>query len=174
MAAAQRGDDAAFGVLVERYTDRIYRHLYRLVGQREEAEDLTQESFVRAYRARHRFDTQREFRGWIYAIAANLGRNALRDRSRKGQAMALADLEQLTCQEEANSNLVRHELATELDAAMAELSPTAATLIDLHYREQMTLREAGSLLGMSETAAKVAVYRARKRLRKMLDRGRQT
>ena len=76
------GDQRAFGELVDRYDKRLINFVYRTVGDRERAEDLVQETFVRVYRHLHRFDQSRKFSTWIYTIAGNLAKNELRNRSR--------------------------------------------------------------------------------------------
>jgi RNA polymerase sigma-70 factor (ECF subfamily) len=77
-----RGDERAFEVLVERYQGRLLNFIYRTVGDRERAEDLVQEVFVRVYRHLGRFDRSKKFSTWIYTIASNLAKNELRNRSR--------------------------------------------------------------------------------------------
>jgi RNA polymerase sigma-70 factor, ECF subfamily len=76
------GDQRAFGELVQRYDRRLLNFVYRTVGDRERAEDLVQETFVRVYRHLHRFDQDKKFSTWIYTIAGNLAKNELRNRSR--------------------------------------------------------------------------------------------
>ena len=76
------GDERAFGELVTRYETRLRNFVARAVGDREQAEDLVQETFVRVYRHMHRFDQTRKFSTWIYTIAGNLAKNELRNRSR--------------------------------------------------------------------------------------------
>lgn len=76
------GDERAFGELVERYDQRLLNFVYRTVGDRERAQDLVQETFVRVYRHLHRFDQTKKFSTWIYTIAGNLAKNELRNRSR--------------------------------------------------------------------------------------------
>jgi RNA polymerase sigma-70 factor (ECF subfamily) len=76
------GDERAFEVLVERYQGRLLNFIYRTVGDRERAEDLVQEVFVRVYRHLGRFDRSKKFSTWIYTIASNLAKNELRNRSR--------------------------------------------------------------------------------------------
>lgn len=79
------GDADAFNVLVRRYKDRVYNVVYRFVGNREDAEDVAQETFVRAYRGIQDFRGDAQVYTWLYRIAGNLARNRLRDRSRKGR-----------------------------------------------------------------------------------------
>ena len=76
------GESRAFDELVNRYQNRLLNFVYRTTGDRERAEDLVQEVFVRVYRHIHRFDRSRKFSTWIYTIASNLAKNELRNRSR--------------------------------------------------------------------------------------------
>jgi len=76
------GEQRAFGELVDRYDTRLVNFVYRTVGDREKAQDLVQETFIRVYRHLHRFDQSKKFSTWIYTIASNLAKNELRNRSR--------------------------------------------------------------------------------------------
>src|SRR5213595_139483 len=76
------GDAQAFGALVDRYQTRLLNFINRTIGDRERAEDLVQEVFVRVYRHLHRFDQSKKFSTWVYTIASNLAKNELRNRSR--------------------------------------------------------------------------------------------
>jgi RNA polymerase sigma-70 factor (ECF subfamily) len=76
------GEELAFSELVERYQTRLLNFVYRTIGDREKAEDLVQEVFIRVYRHLHRFDRSKKFSTWVYTIASNLAKNELRNRSR--------------------------------------------------------------------------------------------
>ena len=76
------GEERAFQELVDRYQGRLLNFVYRTIGDREKAEDLVQEVFIRVYRHLHRFDRTKKFSTWIYTIASNLAKNELRNRSR--------------------------------------------------------------------------------------------
>lgn len=82
VSAFLEGESRAFDELVNRYQNRLLNFVYRTTGDRERAEDLVQEVFVRVYRHIHRFDRSRKFSTWIYTIASNLAKNELRNRSR--------------------------------------------------------------------------------------------
>ena len=82
VSAFLEGEQRAFDELVNRYQNRLLNFVYRTTGDRERAEDLVQEVFVRVYRHIHRFDRSRKFSTWIYTIASNLAKNELRNRSR--------------------------------------------------------------------------------------------
>ena len=76
------GEAQAFGALVDRYQTRLLNFVNRTIGDRERAEDLVQEVFIRVFRHLHRFDQTKKFSTWIYTIASNLAKNELRNRSR--------------------------------------------------------------------------------------------
>ena len=76
------GEERAYGELVDRYQSRLLNFVFRTIGDRERAEDLVQEVFIRVYRHLHRFDRSKKFSTWIYTIASNLAKNELRNRSR--------------------------------------------------------------------------------------------
>ena len=82
VTAFLNGEERAFQELVERYQTRLLNFVYRTIGDREKAEDLVQEVFIRVYRHLHRFDRSKKFSTWIYTIASNLAKNELRNRSR--------------------------------------------------------------------------------------------
>ncbi len=82
VSAFLAGEERAFEELVERYQVRLLNFVYRTIGDREKAEDLVQEVFIRVYRHLHRFDRAKKFSTWVYTIASNLAKNELRNRSR--------------------------------------------------------------------------------------------
>ena len=173
----QRGDQEAFGELASRYATRIFTHLVRMTGNHEEAEDLTQDTFIKAIRYLSSYDAKRPFRNWLYAIATNVGIDAqkrnqrrkrfLADPEKESERMDTATVVERPAMSVCDSN-VQRETAEQLRAAMNRLPPRSAALLHLHYFEGMTLQEAGKVLSMGKGAAKVALCRARKRLREML------
>lgn len=82
VAAHLAGDARAFSELVVRFRGRLFNFITRMIGDRERAEDLVQEAFIRVHRHLHRFDQSKQFSTWIYTIASNLAKNELRNRSR--------------------------------------------------------------------------------------------
>jgi RNA polymerase sigma-70 factor (ECF subfamily) len=82
VAAFLAGEERAFQEIADRYQTRLLNFVYRTIGDREKAEDLVQEVFIRVYRHLHRFDASKKFSTWIYTIASNLAKNELRNRSR--------------------------------------------------------------------------------------------
>lgn len=169
----QQGRPEAFNPLVVHYAPRIRAYLYRMLRSREEAEDLTQETFLKAFRALPRFDAARPFKRWLYTIATNTGLNAIRARGRRGDAVEL-DAENLPSTPEPGGVPSEHRApgpGEHLESALANLSPRALQLVTLHYHEGFSLQEAGAVLGISESAAKVALCRARRQLRSAMLEG---
>lgn len=173
---AQAGNDDAFGKLVDAYGARILTHLYRLTRSRADAEDLTQETFIRAYRYLNRVDADRPFKNWIYRVATNIGLNALRSKRRRGEIVSLDSYDRepilrdafVSKVETGSERVERNELRHALGAAMEHLPRRSAALVHLHYYEGMTIREASGIVGLSENAGKVALHRARRQLREWL------
>lgn len=169
---AQQGRPEAFNPLVAHYAPRIRAYLFRMVHSHEEAEDLTQETFLKAFKALAQFDSARPFKRWLYTIATNTGLNALRARDRRGTAV---DIDTDALHGDGPRGVpVHHQVAApaeKLERALAALPARSAQLITLHYHEGFTLREAGEMLGISEGAAKVTLCRARKQLREILVKG---
>ncbi len=143
VAAHLAGDARAFQELVGRYRARLLNFVNRMIGDRERAEDLVQEAFMRAYRHLHRFDPTKKFSTWIYTIASNLAKNELRNRSRSPlvyyQALRpLGEDDQRPLEFEDSSSrpddmFHNRYLREMVDATVATLSP--------HHREVFVLRE---------------------------------
>jgi RNA polymerase sigma-70 factor, ECF subfamily len=137
------GNPEAFGEIVSRYQVRLLNFVYRMIGDRERAEDLVQEAFLRVYRHLDRFDRDRKFSTWIYTIASNLAKNELRNRSRS----PLVTFEQARPRNEQEQRPVdfedpdsrpddlyeRRHLKALVDETVARLSS--------HHREVFVLRE---------------------------------
>ena len=172
---AQNGRPEGFNPLVVHYAPRIRAYLYRMVRSHEEAEDLTQETFLKAFRALPRFDSGRPFKRWLYTIATNTGLNAIRARNRRGTAVEL-DADEIASTQALIGVPPAHQAsgpADNLEAALAGLAPRALQLVTLHYHEGFSLQEAGAVLGISEGAAKVALCRARRQLRTAMMEGKR-
>lgn len=179
---AKNGDSAAFGQLVRRHQQRIYRLIVHVVKDQAEAEDVTQETFVRAFRALHRFDGRSEPYTWLYRIALNLGLNALRARrTRKATSTESADdvrLEALAAVRsvrEPNDPGARaedREMYVALCNAMDTLSDTLRTTLILVCIDGRSHEEASKILGAPEGTIAWRVHEARRKLKEhLLTRG---
>lgn len=153
---AQDGSASAFGTLVHRHHGRVFAFLMALTRQRQDAEDLTQETFLRAWDKLHHFNPELPLLPWLLTIARRQSIAALR-RSRPAQLDPTP--EPPPAEPQASSQaLYLWELAKSL------LPPAAYTALWLHYREELPLKQVAAILGKREGAVKVLLHRARKTL----------
>lgn len=172
---ARAGNAEAFGLLVRRHQRRIYRLAVHLLRDAAEAEDVTQETFVRAYGALDRFDGRSEPFTWIYRIAVNLSLNTIRSRKTSRKATTPDDprIEGLlierraTLADPANISADR-ELAIALADGIDSLSDTLRTTLILVGVDGLSHTEAGEVLGCPEGTIAWRVHEARKKLRAFL------
>lgn len=161
---AKAGDGEAYGELVRRYQDAVYRLALRITLRAQDAEDAAQEAFVSAYQALARFDAGRPFGPWILKIAANQALKKLRGR-RPMVPIEEADMPAGESQEKSadGADAVRRSLAA--------LEPADRAILALHYEERLKLAEIAAALGIREGAAKVRLFRARTRLMEFIEEG---
>jgi RNA polymerase sigma-70 factor, ECF subfamily len=172
LRAVAGGDHLAFKRLVERYQSRLFNFLYRYLRDREAAEDLTQEVFLKVYRAAPRFEPRAKVRTWIFTIAYNLAVNELRRRQRRGffGLFVPEDREGVTM--EAPEAGDRLELAETMTKALSLLPDNQKAALLLRVRDELSYQEIGEILGVSRSSVESLLFRARERLRRLL-RGRE-
>jgi RNA polymerase sigma-70 factor (ECF subfamily) len=171
---ARDGDAQAFGQLVRRHQQRIHRLALHLVRSRAEAEDVMQETFIRAYRALSRFDGRSEPYTWLYRIAINLSLNVLR--SRKSQRLTVeAHDPRLDAVISAHSSLDtppadagRRQLYTALARGIDALSETLRTTLVLVCVDGRSHEEAALILGAPEGTIAWRIHEARRKLREYM------
>jgi RNA polymerase sigma-70 factor, ECF subfamily len=137
------GEKRAFAELVERYQTRLLNFVYRTTGDRERAEDLVQETFIRVYRHIHRFDQTKKFSTWIYTIAPNLAKNELRNRSRNPLVLFQTIKKNWTADErplEWEDNTYRPDDLFR-KRHLKQLVDTVVEDLPVHHREVFVLRE---------------------------------
>jgi RNA polymerase sigma-70 factor (ECF subfamily) len=182
LAAAQAGDDDAFATLVERHRRELHVHCYRMLGSFDEAEDLVQETFLRAWRSRDGFTGGPGFRAWLYRIATNASLDAIRSRSRRVASLSsfaevpwlqpypdrLLD-EVAPSEAEPDAVLVAREtIELTFLAVIQLLPPQQRAVLILRDILEWSAAETASLLDMSVAAANSALQRARATLRDQL------
>ena len=144
VTAFLEGEERAFQELVERYQTRLLNFIYRTVGDRERAEDLVQEVFIRIYRHLHRFDRSKKFSTWAYTIASNLAKNELRNRSRN--PLVLFQTLRGTRNEEEDRPLQFEDLQSRPDDLyrkrhLRSLVEETVSQLPEHHRQVFVLRE---------------------------------
>lgn len=170
VTAARGGDQRAFEELVRMTYAEAYTLAYRLVGSEEDARDVVQESYLRAYRGLKRFRGDAQFTTWLYRITANCANTHLTRRMRHRHEelpddAAIADLDPtIDPSARADAGALRDRLTD----ALRELPPRLRTVVVLRDVYDMTHEAIGAELGISEAAAKVRLHRARRKLREIV------
>lgn len=167
--AAAHGDAEAFATLYDRYVDRVYRHCYYRIGRRADAEDVTQETFLRAWRAVGRYRrTEKPFLAWLLTISDRLVLSQQRSRRRVviDDAVAVAERhsEFVDAEGEALGALASDAVRT----AIARLRPERQQVLVLRFVHGLSLAEVAAALGKSESAVAVLQHRALADLRREL------
>jgi RNA polymerase sigma-70 factor (ECF subfamily) len=163
------GDARAFTELVDRHAAACLRFATRMLGDKSDAEDVAQETFLRAYKALDSYDDQLPFRTWLFSILINRCRTAMSQRMRRDRRVVL-DHEALerSAVEPAQDAV---ELREELNWAIAALSPEQREAFLLRHIEQLSYEEIMTLTGAGMSALKMRVKRACERLQQLLTEG---
>jgi RNA polymerase sigma-70 factor (ECF subfamily) len=167
---ARAGDYRAFELLFERHRTLVYRFVYQMVPRRDDAEDIVQEVFVRAFQNLHRYRDEAKFTTWLLRIATNLGTDRARMVQRRQaleQREAAGALEWMTVgdKEDPVGNLQQEELKVVLRNALLALPDHHRNVIVMRDIEEMEYPDIAQTLGCSVGGAKLRVLRARRALR---------
>jgi RNA polymerase sigma-70 factor (ECF subfamily) len=167
---AQQGDTAAFEVLINLHAQLVYNLALRVLRNPEEAEDLAQETFLRAWRGLSRFRGEARFSTWLYRIAINLCYNHLPRLQRELTALtpdeAALNLPDTTA--EVSTVLLSAELTAFLHKAITELPETYRLLITLRHLQEMSYNEIAEVMELPLGTVKTGIYRARHLLKDRL------
>jgi RNA polymerase sigma-70 factor (ECF subfamily) len=173
LAQVQQGDMMAFEALVERHRDRAVGVALKLVGDPDEAADISQEAFIRVYRAVKRFDTQKEFFSWFYVILSNLARNRLKKRKvRRVYAQEQqADTEAIHFRQTRNAPdllIETDETKRQVWRAIEQLPYNFREIIVLRHFEDLSYEEIARLLNIPLGSVMSRLYYARLKLKQIL------
>lgn len=169
---ARAGDQAAFEVLVREHADRLYAVVLRFVASADEAEEATQEAFVRAWRGIDSFHGRSRFFTWLYRIGVNEAKRRAERRPPPGREVPLEDQ---PLEDRPDSDTAPHhraeqaELRDRLEDALSRLSPDHRATVVLRDVEGLSTHEAAEVLGLKERAFKSRLHRARLALREILE-----
>jgi RNA polymerase sigma-70 factor (ECF subfamily) len=167
LAACRRGDPEAYEEVVRRTYRHVYTQALRLVGDRQDAEDVAQDAYLRVYRGLAGFRGDAQFETWLYRIVSNAAMSHLRKRRRFGE---LAKDSPEEPRELPSATLVAEEAVDRdsLTKALDSLPPSLRVVVILKDVYGLSCREIGDQIGASEGAVKVRLHRARRRLKEML------
>jgi len=152
------GDADAFEALIRRHQDAVFNLLMKLTGQREEAADLTQEAFIRAYRKLDAYDGRFSFKNWVITIGVNLAKNRFRSFFRRRRV-----------EEEADYTTTENPRVEAVNEALAQLPEKFRVPLVLKHMEGCSYEEIAAMLGIGVSAAKMRVSRAREEFVRRLE-----
>jgi RNA polymerase sigma-70 factor (ECF subfamily) len=173
LARARQGDSEAFRSLVEQHSRSAFRLAFRMTGNEHDAEDVVQDSFLRAYRQLGRFESRAHFGTWLHRIVANCSVDLLRARKSRqdyGRAEDLDTVVELPPADTPGPERLAHsaEIDRFVGAALAQLSPLERAAFTLRHYEGRSIAEIGTTLGLGTSATKHSVFRAVRKLRAAL------
>ena len=171
---ARQGDSEAFRSLVENHSRSAFRLAYRMTGNEHDAEDVVQDSFLRAYRQLGRFESRAHFGTWLHRIVANCSVDLLRARRSRQDYSRGEDLDSVIDVSPAETpgpeQLARGaEIERSVAAALGQLSPLERAAFTLRHYEGRSIAEIGKTLGLGTSATKHSVFRAVRKLRAALE-----
>jgi RNA polymerase sigma-70 factor, ECF subfamily len=173
LARAREGDGDAFRALVEQHSRGAFRLAFRLTGNEQDAEDVVQESFIRAYRQLDRFEARANFGTWLHRIVVNCAMDSLRSRRsrRVGTTASLDDVVgDLTADAAGPERLARSsEIQEKVQASLGSLSARERVAFTLRHCEGRTIDEIGRTMGLRTNAVKHCIFRAVRKLRATLE-----
>jgi RNA polymerase sigma-70 factor, ECF subfamily len=175
VALARDGDSEAFRGLVELHGRAVYRLAHRMTGNAQDAEDVVQETFLRAYRQLGRFEARANFGTWLHRIAVNCSIDLIRGRKHQETRHDAADLEAMggTDNRQAGPSPERMMLSTEVQervgAAMSGLTAMERAAFVLRHFEGHSIDEISRALGLKTNATKHSIFRAVKKMRIALE-----
>ncbi len=167
VARCVAGQPGAFDLIVERHRRAVYQLCYRFVGNHEDASDLSQDVFLRAYRGLRSFRSQASIATWLYRIGVNVCLN--RVGAKRLQTESIEERQYIDARSEsASERMLRDERAVRIRAAVAELPPKQRSVLVLRIYHEMSHQEIATIVGTSVGAVKANVFHALQNLKKRL------
>ena len=164
----QSGDDDAYAHIISRFQGKLYAYVMRLTNHREEAKEITQDVFMKAYRNLHTFDTSRKFSSWIYRIAHNESVNWLKKKTKIKMESLENHMEngrQISNEQDIHEELVKKQEREITRKAIDALPAKYRQVMDMRYLKQMSYDEIGSKLNKPINTIGTLINRAKKKLR---------
>ncbi len=164
------GDTNAFTVLVDRYKDLVFTLALRMVKNREEAEEVSQDTFIKVYKSLNRFKGDSKFSTWIYRVAYNTCLDRLKKNKRQEYTVAIDEYteHQVKTLENALDALEEQEKQLAIKKCLKMLPSEDSFILTLYYFEELSLDEISKITGLKPNNVKVKLFRSRKKLATIL------
>jgi len=166
VARVLKGDRQAYALLVEKYKSPIYNLAYRLTGNLGDAEDLTQDTFIRAYQYLWRYDTRKKFFSWLYTIAFNLIKNHYKKNKKHNISEELSAHSLVDNSPSPEDKFIENQ---EITAGLLRLEYELRALLIMKYQQGLSLEEIAEITGKSLSAVKMRIYRGLEKLKELMN-----
>jgi len=166
--ACLKGDTSAFRTLVSRYQDKMYSVCMSVLKNPAEADEATQDTFIKAFRSLEHFNGSSQFSSWLYKIAYRTSLDYIRKR-KKTFDLDNVDAGFIKAEGNRQESMANRELSSLLLESLSHLPSDEAAIVRMFYLEEMTIRELSDIMDMSESNIKVKLYRSRKKLADIIE-----
>jgi RNA polymerase sigma-70 factor (ECF subfamily) len=162
----QAGETECFAILLDRYSQSVFSLIVKIVGSREDAEELTQDVFLKVFRSLSSFQGNSLFSTWLYRIAYNVAVSATRKKKYEWVAVEESTLDHLPENEidDEVEQLEKEEQLNRLEKALDQLQPDERALVSLFYMQEKQIDEIASITGLSVSNVKTRLHRIRKKM----------
>ena len=176
---AKKGDKEAFSFLIDKYQKQIFHFVYQFFRDYQVSLEISQETFLRAFKFLHTYDAGKKFSTWLYSISKNLCIDEVKKNSRatmlpitelKGEDNSMTDEDSLLCiHDDPDKSMIHDETRSALLSAVESLPEKYRLVITLCYFEEMSYEEIAEIVEMPLSTVKVRIFRAKKKLLKLLE-----
>ena len=164
VARILKGDRQTYALLVEEYKTPIYNLAYRMTGNADDADDLTQETFIRAYQYLWRYDQRKKFFTWLYTLAFNLIKNHLRKNKKENHSEELSALSLTDNNPSQEDKMIEDQ---EIGSYLLRLADELRSLLIMKYQQELSFEEIAQITGKSLSAVKMRIYRGLEKLKEL-------
>lgn len=166
------GDTNAYGKLIARYKDLVFTLALRMLKHREEAEEVSQDAFLKAYRSLHKFKGDSKFSTWIYKVTYNTCLDRIKKNKKHYNDVAIDDFtfNKLESIDNALEQMIDSERQLLIKKCIEKLPPDDAYILTLFYFEELSLDEISEIIQITSNTIKVKLYRARKKIAVILEK----
>ncbi len=168
--STKKGDFDSFEKILLLYEKVIFNHIYRIAGSKKDAEDLTQETFMRIYEKRSLIDPDKNFKAWLYKIATNIALDFLRKKTRQKELFLIDSAEEPFETIDEEDSYYRIGRTYDLERALGKLKPIYKTVLLLFYRDDFDYEAIAKILNVPVNTVKTHLYRAKKELKEILEK----
>lgn len=161
-------DCKCFEELYDRYHKRLFNFIFRIVNDREKAEDFLHDVFIKVMESHDRFDMTRKFSTWIYTIAINLCRNEMRNQLNRKQLIALNFIPDFISPAIQNENIDKRNFKHELNKLIGEMDEENKTILLLRFHEELSISQISSIVGLAEGTVKSRLFYMLKKMANQL------